>query len=169
MTSIFSTSIRPVFLIIAVSLVSFNMAFSAADPIAIVPLQSANSFEVKSLNADLAAEVAFAKCLLNTSGKVYSIQQAKKISKVSNTKRVKITIEKTGGKAKTDIRICLPMTPGVFTSLTTKKEYTFENGNYTRTKTFTVFKAKGSEIVVYVDNKSFSNTFSYKLRVDEID
>ncbi|MEM6377574.1 MAG: hypothetical protein AAF705_05130 [Bacteroidota bacterium] len=146
-----------------------QIIYGNTNPFAIAPLETEYQSKVYSMNAEGEAEAAIARCLLNTSGKVYSIQQGKKISQPSNTKRVKVTIEKTGGKAKTKIKICLPHTPGNFMSSTVKKEYTFENGNYKRTKTFTIFKAKDSEVIVYIDNKSVANTFSYKLRIDEID
>ena len=118
-----------------------------------------------------ANELVFGKVLLNTSGKVYSINKGKKISAESNSKRVKVTVTKTGGKAKTEITIFTQEEasfdfPVPLRNL--KKRYTFENGNYTRTKTFTIFKAKGKPIEVWLDNKSFSNTFDYTLKVEEI-
>ncbi|MEO0338412.1 MAG: hypothetical protein AAF242_04285 [Bacteroidota bacterium] len=111
------------------------------------------------------------RILLNTSGKVYSINKGKKISATSNSKRVKVTVTKTGGKAKTKISIITREETSLDFPIplrTVKKQYTFENGNYTRTKTFTIFKAKDKEIEVLLDNKSFSNTFDYTLKVEEI-
>lgn len=111
------------------------------------------------------------KILLNTSGKVYSINKGKKTSTTSNSKRVKVTVTKTGGKAKTEISILTleeASFPFSVPIKTLKKRYTFESGNYSRTKTFTLFKAKGKEIEVWLDNKSFSNTFDYSLKVEEI-
>ena len=111
----------------------------------------------------------FGKILLNTSGKVYSVNKGKKTSALSNSTRVKVTVTKTGGKAKTEISIFTAEESIVpVPHLTLKKRYTFENGNYTRTKTFTVFKAKDKQIQVWLDNKSFSNTFDYTLKVEEI-
>lgn len=168
MTTIVSSIIRPFLLIIAVGLVSFNLGYCAVNPITIAPLHGEYDFAVESLNAKTISEAAVAKCLLNTSGKVYSIQQGKKTSAFSNTTKVEVRVEKTDGKAKTEVKICL-WTPGVHLGTTTvKKTYVFEKGNYKRTKTFKVFKAKDKKIIVYIDNKSVTNTFSYKLRVDEI-
>lgn len=124
--------------------------------------------EVKSIAANSDVATRALSRLLNTSCKVYSVQQGKKTSAESNTKKVKVIVEKTNGKAKTEVRICL-LSEGVGLGLTTvKKTYVFEKGNYTCKKTFTVFGAKGQKVVVYIDNKSVGNTFLYTLCVDEI-
>jgi hypothetical protein len=109
------------------------------------------------------------RCLLNTSGTVYSINAASKTSSTSNTKRVEVTVTKTGGKAKSEVTISTVSTSAAGTLTTVKKRYTFENGNYTRTKKFKVWKVEGLKINVRIDNKSFSNKFEYTVRVDEIE
>lgn len=159
---------RPIIVACIFCIMSSSFAYSTADPLVIMPLESQVDMEVKSSKAHLVRTAAINKCLLNTSGKVYSIQQGKKTSAFSNTTKVEVRVEKTDGKAKTEVKICL-WTPGVaMGSTVVKKTYVFESGNYKRTKTFKVFKAKDKKIIVYIDNKSVGNTFSYKLRVDEI-
>ena len=139
------------------------------DPFKLTPLKMEYQTKVYSLNAEVSVEEVMAKCLLNTSGKVYSVQQGKKTSALSNTTKVKVRVEKTDGKAKTEVKICL-WTDGVgMGSTVVKKTYTFENGNYKRTKTFTIFQAKDKKVIVYINNQSVGNTFSYNLRVDEVD
>lgn len=168
MISFLSKSIRTTIVALIFCLISINTAYSSNHPLSLAPLQSEDYFEVESLKAKYIRAAAVRKCLLNTSGKVYSIQQGKKTSAFSNTTKVEVRVEKTGGKAKTEVKICV-WTPGVHLGTTTvKKTYVFESGNYKRTKTFKVFKAKDKKIIVYIDNKSVTNTFSYKLRVDEL-
>lgn len=168
MTVLFFKKIRFAILTLGVILLGLSAAYAENDPLIVASLKPVKLLKVKSIEAESLEAAAFARCLLNTSGKVYSIQQGKKTSKFSNTTKVEVRIEKTGGKAKTEVKICI-WTPGVHLGTTTvKKTYTFENGNYKRTKTFKVFKAKDKKVIVYIDNKSVGNTFSYKLRVDEI-
>lgn len=109
------------------------------------------------------------RCLLNTSGTVYSINAASKTSSKSNTPRVEVTVTKTGGKAETEVTISTVSTSAAGKLTTVKKRYTFENGDYTRTKKFKVFQVKDLQINVRIDNKSFSNKFEYTVRVDEIE
>lgn len=159
---------RPIIAAFVLCIMSSTFAYSTADPLVIMPLEGPVYKEVQSSKAHLIRTAAINKCLLNTSGKVYSIQQGDKTSQLSNSTRVKVTLEKTDGKAKTEIKVCL-WSEGVGMGLTSvKKTYVFESGNYKRTKTFTLFKAKDKKVVVYINNKSVGNTFSYKLRVDEI-
>ncbi|GAB5552054.1 MAG: hypothetical protein Sapg2KO_16450 [Saprospiraceae bacterium] len=168
MITFFSKNIRPIVLVLAVFLTGLNAAYGTVDPLSISPLKSDNYLKVESTTAKLLRDASIRKCLLNTSGKVYSIQQGKKTSAFSNTTKVEVRVEKTDGKAKTEVKICL-WTPGIHLGTTTvKKTYVFESGNYKRTKTFKVFKAKDKKVIVYINNKSVTNTFSYKLRVDEI-
>lgn len=102
--------------------------------------------------------------LLNTSGTVYSLAQARKTSSKSDSNSVQVSVEKTGGKAKTEITICVQSDSGL---TTVKRRYTFANGNYTRTRSFTITGAADKKIVVYLKNKSATLKFKYKLTVDE--
>ena len=109
------------------------------------------------------------RVLLNTSGTVYSAFPGTRVSQESNSTRVKVILTKTGGRAKADIKVSVQtQTPGLPPLTTVKKTYTFENGNYTRTKTFILYKMKGKKAHVSIDNRSFSNKFQYTLKVEEI-
>ena len=122
--------------------------------------------ELKLAGGDM---LTLGNIILNASGTVYSINAGKQTSPKSNTPRVKVIVTKTGGKAKTEVTISTVSDTSVGLPLTTvKKRYTFENGNYTRTKTFTLYKVKGKQIQVRLDNKSFSNKFEYTVCIEEI-
>lgn len=64
------------------------------------------------------------RCLLNTSGTVYSVNAARKTSSTSNTPKVEVVVTKTGGKAKTEVTISSVSTITAGTLTTVKKRYT---------------------------------------------
>lgn len=78
----------------------------------------------------------------------------------SENNRAIITLEKTGGKAKTSVVVCVINKNGSSRSLPV---YTFSNGNGTSTKRFTVNNVKDKIIVVSIKNKSVGNKFKYKI------
>jgi hypothetical protein len=76
--------------------------------------------------------------------------------------KVEIEIEKTDGRAETEIIICTwDMNSGAKNNYT---EYTFPNGNNTSSKKFTITNVHGKSISVKLRNKSFSNTFKYAIK-----
>jgi hypothetical protein len=76
--------------------------------------------------------------------------------------RVEIEIEKTGGKAQTDIIICTwDLESGAKNNYT---EYSFPNGKDTSTKKFIIKNVHGKSISVKLKNNSFSNKFKYAIK-----
>ena len=76
--------------------------------------------------------------------------------------KVDITIEKTDGRAETEIIICTwDMESGAKNNV---EEYTFPNGNNTSTKKFTINNAWGKSISIKLRNKSVTNTFKYTIK-----
>ncbi len=72
-----------------------------------------------------------------------------------------ITINKTDGKAKTTIAICTYDSKSG--NKMNVKEYTFDNGKYTRKKTFTIKNVFGKSVSVFLKNRSVANTFKYTI------
>jgi len=76
--------------------------------------------------------------------------------------KVEIIIEKTGGKAKTDIIICTwDLKSGVKNNYT---EYTFPKGKYKKSKKFIINNIHGKSISVKLRNKSAANKFKYAIK-----
>lgn len=99
------------------------------------------------------------RCLLNTSSTVYSVNAARKTSSTSNTPKVEVVVTKTGGKAKTEVTISSVSTITAGTLTTVKKRYTFEAGDYTRTKKFKVWGVEGLQVQVRLEkNPSVKNS-----------
>lgn len=73
---------------------------------------------------------------------------------------VTITLRKTDGKAKTGVTIC---TTDKRNGKRTVHSYTFNNGNYTRTKTFTISNARNKVISINMRNYSVGNKFKYTI------
>ncbi len=73
---------------------------------------------------------------------------------------VTITLRKTDGKAKTGVTIC---TTDINNNRRTVHSYTFNNGNYTRTKTFTIHNARNKVISINMRNYSVGNKFRYTI------
>ncbi|MEM8887616.1 MAG: hypothetical protein AAGD28_06485 [Bacteroidota bacterium] len=74
---------------------------------------------------------------------------------------VTITLRKTDGRAKTGVTICTQTKNG---TRRTVHSYTFNNGNYTKTKTFTINNAKGKVISINMRNYSVGNKFKYTVK-----
>ncbi|MBK9255408.1 MAG: hypothetical protein IPM42_07975 [Saprospiraceae bacterium] len=75
---------------------------------------------------------------------------------------VEITIEKTDGRAETEIIVCtFDMNTGAKNNV---EEYTFPNGNALSSKTFNVPNTHGKSISVKLRNKSVANTFAYTIK-----
>ncbi|MEZ4884889.1 MAG: hypothetical protein R3E32_09205 [Chitinophagales bacterium] len=73
---------------------------------------------------------------------------------------VTITLRKTDGKAKTGVTIC---TTDKNNNTRTIHSYTFNNGNYTKTKAFTISNARDKVISINMRNYSVGNKFEYTI------
>ena len=76
---------------------------------------------------------------------------------------VKITINKTDGRAETGVSICTHTQDGITNTVTT---YVFPNGNDTQSKIFTINNAKGKIISVAMKNNSVANQFNYTIKAE---
>ena len=75
---------------------------------------------------------------------------------------VEITIDKTDGKAETEIIICTwDMESGAKNNV---EEYTFANGNNTASRRFVIRDTWGKSISIKLRNKSVANTFKYTIK-----
>lgn len=75
---------------------------------------------------------------------------------------VEITIEKTDGRAETEIIVCtFDMNTGAKNNV---EEYTFPNGSALSSKTFNISNTHGKSISVKLRNKSVANTFAYTIK-----
>jgi len=75
--------------------------------------------------------------------------------------KVELTIEKTDGRAETEIIICTwDMETNAKNNYT---EYTFPSGNTTSTKKFTIKNVHGKSIIVKLKNRSATNNFMYTI------
>lgn len=82
------------------------------------------------------------------------------ITPPSRNNTVTITLRKTDGKAKTGVTICTTDRNG---NRRTVHSYTFNNGNYTRTKTFVISNARNKVISINMRNYSVGNKFNYSI------
>lgn len=80
------------------------------------------------------------------------------VTNPSANSSVEIILEKTDGRAKTGVMVCVYSKNGASRTLPV---YEFPNGNGTRTKKFTVNNAKNKIIIVSIKNKSAANKFKY--------
>lgn len=103
------------------------------------------------------------KVLLTTKGIVYSARRGKKTSATSTKDKVRVTVKKTNGRAKTSVTV-YALSNGQESYLAS---YEFPNGNSTSTKTFNLTGVRNKKIVVYLRNNSAANTFQYDLKVQE--
>ncbi|MEM6805074.1 MAG: hypothetical protein AAF696_27000 [Bacteroidota bacterium] len=81
----------------------------------------------------------------------------------SRNNTVRITLRKIDGRAKTGVTICTQSKNGTRRTI---HSYTFNNGNYTRTKTFTIPNAKGKVISINMRNYSVGNKFKYTVKAN---
>lgn len=95
-------------------------------------------------------------------GTVIGRTQRTFISPPSRDRKIKITLEKTGGKAKTEIYVCVHSSSSP--NAEQRKAYVFENSEGTSTKTFTLNNVLGKMVSVIVRGKSVGNTFKYKMK-----
>lgn len=86
------------------------------------------------------------------------------ITEPAHGNSVRITLKKTDGRAKTGVTICTQTKNG---TRRTVHSYTFNNGNYTRTKTFVIPNARGKVISVNMRNYSVGNKFKYTIRAND--
>ena len=83
------------------------------------------------------------------------------VSPPSPHNKLTITVDKTGGRAKTDVFICVHSTKN---GSQQRKEYRFQNSRSSKKKTFTINNVKGKSVSVIIKNKSVGNTFKYNVR-----
>ena len=80
-----SNVLRAKFFMFIFCTLTIQIVHGNTNPFTIAPLAAEYESKVYSMNVEVDVEEAITRCLLNTSGKVYSIQQGKKISQPSNT------------------------------------------------------------------------------------
>ncbi len=103
--------------------------------------------------------------LLNTTGNVLSARRGKKTSQKSGKDKCKITVRRTGGRAKTQVSV---YTLDDNNREVYKAAYEFPNTRgsvspYSKTIT----GVRNKKVVVYLRNSSAANTFQYSLTVKE--
>lgn len=94
------------------------------------------------------------------SGTIWGQTNRTFITPPSRNNSVTITLRKTDGKAKTGVTIC---TTDSRNNRRTVHSYTFNSGNYTRTKTFVIPNARNKVISVNMRNYSVGNKFKYTI------
>ena len=76
---------------------------------------------------------------------------------------VKITIEKTDGRAATSVVICTHNRNGSMENIV---NYEFPNNKNAQSKVFNIPNARGKIIIVAMRNKSVGNKFTYRIKAD---
>ena len=96
----------------------------------------------------------------SASGTIWGQTNRTFITPPSKNNSVTITLRKTDGRAKTGVTIC---TTDKRNNKRTVHSYTFNNGNYTKTKTFVIPNARNKVISVNMRNYSVGNKFKYTI------
>lgn len=94
------------------------------------------------------------KILANRSGSVYAAGPAKESFKATGNS-VTVKVQKTGGRAQTIVNI--------YVNNQRKKYISFNNGNYTKTKSVVVPTSPNQNVRVEIVNQSVGNKFEYRL------
>ncbi|KPQ19235.1 MAG: hypothetical protein HLUCCX10_03410 [Algoriphagus marincola HL-49] len=104
------------------------------------------------------AQTCFAEMLSET-GNVLSAKKGQ-VSVRSSADQAIVKVAKTGGRAKTDVRVYVD-------GQLRPSNLNFANGNYTTDyRTLTLNNVQGKNIMVQVDNKSVGHTFSYSVKIE---
>jgi len=100
-------------------------------------------------------------------GTVIGSTQRTFVSEDTESNKVKIILEKLKGKAETEV--CISVFNKEEGRTEQRKYYTFENGNYTKTKTFILNNVSDSYIIINIKGNSTLNSFKYEIKAENIE
>ncbi|WP_087940969.1 hypothetical protein [Algoriphagus faecimaris] len=113
---------------------------------------------LSGIGRQASAQTCYAEMLSET-GTVLSAKKGQ-VSVRSSADQAVVKIAKTGGRAKTDVRVYVD-------GQLRPSDLNFANGNYTTDyRNLTLNNVQGKNIMVQVDNKSVGHTFSYAVKIE---